>query len=580
MPASRYQPSYEVPQLSDPSEEHAIPPAPAAAAAEEILDDELDPSADPGAAVRRRLLQRLPGLTGTQRDYDIALLLVEEQVRRERPDWTAAAIADEADRRFTEMCSIRHPHLPRAFARLMQRSVTPSRRTVRENIEVAACRRIPELREIEATLAGAPTGRPTRRRLPIAVFERCALANLRPELRLNLRDFEGSDAELDWAYLDTPDRETNLRHMRDESNVRKTLKAMLERHDPAVLQKANLQILQRISARHPDGDGLHEVGRNLVIDATPIHAHLELQYPVNAEHAEMLLRGSSATVGRHGGRNRKKKVWVGWKLLCITELVTGLPVIWKLIPSQDPEYTHVLPLLDELQALAPWMTPEYLIGDSEYDRKTQLAFDLQARRDIIPVFPLRERIGREWDWGDTHGVPHCRTHGPMKLRQSENFEAVPDLLAVTGDHDSVRRAYDARIRWRCEACHALGIPKTTTTYPRVNARLYTYLPRGGDHKRHAERIARMLRRNSIEACFSVLKRRGLGGRDHHKARWTSERCHVEWLLGLGLLGMTLRREAHEAGHYDRCAAEAWELRLTKRRPAAPKVERWRPQTGD
>jgi hypothetical protein len=90
--------------------------------------------------------------------------------------------------------------------------------------------------------------------------------------------------------------------------------------------------------------------------------------------------------------------------------------------------------------------------------------------------------------------------------------------------------------------------------------------------RYATRQALLLRRNSIEAIFGQLKRRGLGARTHYKARWVDEPIQMEWLLGTALLGMTLRRDAHESGEYAKAAKLAHTLKLTKVEPRQPDKE--------
>lgn len=515
-----------------------------------------------------RFLRR-PGLTGTATDYDKLLVLLEEQVRREHDAWPEDVIRKEAKQRFERFTAEPHPKFVDEYVRLMQVSFNPHRSLLRENVEAAACRRVPELVEIEQLLTSCSMGRPTDRSLPLAVFERAALSKIHPELGLHHEEFCGSNLELDWAYFDTPDMAVNRERIRELSVVRKTMKKMLERHQPGVLLDANLRVLRRIAERHVDEDGFTDVGRYLVIDATEIRAQVEQIVPVNAEHQDMIVKGTGARFAFHGARNRKKKSWVGWKLLVIGDMVTGLPVIWKLLPGSDREFPHVPALLDELFRRAPWIDPEYLVGDSEYDSSTRLAFDLEARYGIHPVFPLRATLGGNWDWASSRGVPTCAKHGAMKRVQAEDFQTAAVTIRNPRDFDEAKRANKGRIRWECAECKKDRVRLTTATYLKHNARLYTYLPRGGDHRLYATRLALMRRRNMIEGIFSTLKRRSIGDRDHHKARWATREIHMHWLIGMALLGMTLRREVHETDLYEQCAQEAWDLELTKIQPAAP-----------
>jgi len=278
----------------------------------DVIAEELAPSEDPSKAPasRHRIrIVRRAGLTGTSRDYDELLLVVEEQVRREHDIWPESAIRDEAARRFAQITAEPHPQYVDEYVKLAQISFNPHRSLLRDNIEAAACRRVPELAEIERLLAACDMGRPTDRSLPLAIFERAALGRARPEFGTQHEDFCGSDLELDWAYFGTPDMDVNCARARELSATRKTMKKMLERHDPGVLIDANLSILRRIAERHGDEHGFTDVGRYLVIDGTTIRAHVEQTAPVNAEHESMIVKQTGAKHGYHGGRNRPESCW-------------------------------------------------------------------------------------------------------------------------------------------------------------------------------------------------------------------------------------------------------------------------------
>jgi hypothetical protein len=542
------------------------------------LEAELAESADPRPRRQKRrepVLLRDPrraGFTGTVRDYEALRIVVEEQARREHPDWPEAAIQLEAEKRYDSLCKIRHPKLLREYLRLMQVSWCPERRYIRENIESFAMRQVPEAIELEATLRWAdmgPSQQTCDRRLPIAVFLRSGWQNLQPEFRANFKDFAGSNLELDWAFFDTPDMTINAQHMRDETSARRAMKHMLERHDPLLLQRLNLQVIKRLAERHDD------IGTYLVVDGTPIEAFVEQDIGVNEEHREHISRGTGATLHSHGDgsplRRRKRKHWVGAVLLVISDMKSGLPLVWELV--HGGEFMHVMRLVRRLLALAPWMNPWALVGDSEYDRSARLALDLQQRAGILPCWPLRDNVSDRYDYARNAGVPRCPQHGNMKRLRDDDFIATHVSVQYEPDYDEARRTYDARIRWLCESCRKKGINRTANTWVRHNPRIYTYFPRKGDHPLYATREALMLRRNSIEGIFSQLKRRGIGTRDHYKARWATKPIHLEWLIGTALFGMTLRREVHETDLYEQAAEEAWRLRLTKVRPQLPSKER-------
>ena len=54
------------------------------------------------------------------------------------------------------------------------------------------------------------------------------------------------------------------------------------------------------------------------------------------------------------------------------------------------------------------MDVEALVGDAEYDTSARLAFDLEARYGIHPVFPLRGTVRSQWEHGENSASPSVR----------------------------------------------------------------------------------------------------------------------------------------------------------------------------
>jgi hypothetical protein len=256
----------------------------------------------------------------------------------------------------------------------------------------------------------------------------------------------------------------NREHMRDESSARKTMKAMLERNDPVLLQQLNLEVLRRLAERHKG------VGDCLVIDGTEIDAFVNQTIGVSAEHREHISRGTGATLHSHGDgsplRRRKRKHWVGFQLIVISDMKTGLPLIWELV--NGGEYQHVMRMMKRLLTLAPWLDPIYLVGDAEFDRGARLALDLQQRLNVVPCFPLRKGVSDRYPFARNAGVPTCPKHGAMKYVQANDF--APDVVEreYEPDYEKARRGFDGHIRWRCEACKRDGVKRTATTWARHN----------------------------------------------------------------------------------------------------------------
>lgn len=501
---------------------------------------------------------RWPGISATGRDIEIAKEHLRAQMLRE--GWGARPSEDfagELERRLAEFLALPHPKLLGKYAELVQTSWCPDRAAIRDHIEVKAVRRLPELAQLEAALTDCSAGRPSKRRLPLAVFERLALGDCDPTIRSAVKDFCGSNRELDWAYWDTTQPGEIKPHLTDETCLRKTMKSMLERNDPELVWQLNASVLARIASRNKD------FGRYLVVDATELEASLIQSGNLSEKHKQLLNRGTGADFGHHASRTSRPKSVRGWRLLILTDIITGLAISAILIPANASEFCHLPDLLDKAFRYCPWLRPEYLVGDSEFDRSTRLAFDLQSRYGITPVFDLRENLGSSWKWDSTQGVPQCSRHGEMHYHQADDL--VPDSVPVRYDPDfeQAKSLYAGRIRWICRGCQSEGQKVRATTYIRDNARIYTALPRQGENHRVALRRALELRRNCAESFNAQIKLRGLHMRGTKKARWVTKRRHMEWLAYLSVASVTFRREAHEAGLYRDAAEEACGLSLVK-----------------
>ena len=69
----------------------------------------------------------------------------------------------------------------------------------------------------------------------------------------------------------------------------------------------------------------------------------------------------------------------------------------------------------------------------------------------------------------------------------------------------------------------------------------------GKHWKVDLRTALLLRRNASESVFAQIKHRGVAARGVKVPRWVKTDNHAGWPTGGCLLGLTLRRLAHEDG---------------------------------
>ena len=121
----------------------------------------------------------------------------------------------------------------------------------------------------------------------------------------------------------------------------------------------------------------------------------------------------------------------------------------------------------------------------------------------------------------------------MKLKDWDGFmDADARLHAGIPRGQEVRP--NARLRWVCRNSKpsrrsGAGICKGVETKPHDDARVYTFLPRGGSHRHAALRTALLLRRNGVESINASMKNLGVGGKDQQRPGWAGD-LEMDWLL--------------------------------------------------
>ena len=490
--------------------------------------------------------RRSPGYTNRRHRELMEKAVIRARLESTFPELDEAQLATKIEEEYEHLLPS-DPKVRKYFEETAQVSVSPLRRGIVEAVEVKAARSLGLTKSMEERLCVCAHGRPTDRRLVLAALERNILENGRPEIIANHMAFQENNEILAWAY-GWPAREGSNRNV---SNVYRTLHSTLARCSPDICLQLNVAALVALREELNDPD----VGRYLVIDGTDIIAPREQRpsdpcYPVEEGHLRRSLHEAAFTT--HGGR----KSWRGYRLVCITDVKTGLAIGFILLPGNRPEWEGLADLLNEIHATwkrtagAPW-EPEYLVGDSHFDNAPVCRM-LEERFAIHPVFPRGIAVGRNHEWHDNEGVPYC-AHGDMKLLQSQYFvdhAKRRELGLAPGDVADLSRA---SFRWVCPdgaGCQA------TTTWSK-NPRLYTYLPpRGEHHKRVALRKALLVRRNVSESLNARIKGRGIGNRGMNVPKWVSTDDEMRWLCYGTCLGFALVRLAHETGAYEAMRDEA------------------------
>lgn len=495
-------------------------------------------------AVRARKPRGL-GFTAHQRPNRVAITIEQHatRVRVDNPKWTDQEVLREAKRRVADELARVHPRARKQYLKVAPSSGAPNRRDVQELVEEQAIRNTPYGRALNRLLRTARAGRQTDRSLPVAVFERTIWSKNPPELKARFLEFAVKDDILHWAY----DHPVTGSCGASLASVNATLKSALDFHDPDALIAFNIAALKELKANHPD------TGRWLAVDGTNIIARCEQRASYSDYEEELLSRELGATFVFHN-KGAGGKYWRGWTLTVLTDLKTTLPVVWLLRPAHRPEAESLRELLDLLFHHWPELCPETLSTDKAYDNEAT-AVMLERDYGIHPVSPLRQNFGHPGpEWVATEGTPKCPAHGLMMLEQSDAWLESKDRDAAGLAPGEPSPDWEkARHRWKCSEPTC---PLRTTTKFRDNPRLYSYLPRQGDHLRVGLRVALQYRHNAAESVNSSLKGRGLGQRGSQTPQWVGSDRQMQWYAGGNCLAMTLRRLVHEDGTYAAAKADA------------------------
>lgn len=431
-------------------------------------------------------------------------------------------------------------------------SVAPGLRGTYPLVWARAIRDLDEMRELEERLRMCTQGRPTDRRLPVAVFERNILENGRPEVISHYKEFGMANAPLHWAY-GWPARQGSTREF---SSVYKSMHGSLKRWQPKECLRLNVRAVVRLRELLGDPD----IGRYLVVDGTPIIAPREQRAKdrLNPADEEFLRNGlDGATFQTHGGY----KSWRGYVLITIIDVKTTLPLGFALKAGNRPEWHAVEDIIQSVhdewaRATDEPFEPEYLTGDSHFDNEATHRM-LEERFGIHAVFPHAVDLGTGIKWTENNGTPCCAQHGDMKLIQSEGFMSSSDRRKAGIAPGERLDLSKARTRWVCEGDEDGPCGARETIYWDRNPRAYPYLPFKGEHKsRIALRRALLLRRNAVESWNARVKARGIGNAGKNTPKWVRTDREMAWLCHGTALAFTLQRLAAEVGTYVAAHEEA------------------------
>ena len=331
----------------------------------------------------------------------------------------------------------------------------------------------------------------------------------------------------------------------------------------------NVEALRWLSVTYPD------VCRRLALDAVFVKGWVPQVGRRSAEReAQIRKRAPNASPRTHRRRDGKSEfLGRGYWLYVLTDIATGLPVVWGLYPGGDSNYgaRALRYLLNDLHERWPDCPTTHIVADREWDTREAIAdcalrfgIHLIVDRDDEPdddevrpgnKGPKRYTLDRfdypDIGWYDRVGNSFCPHHdGDVFLKRTGVNFVHPERRRELGLRPGEAAPENLfRIRLACPHPDCAGSVKNRQLHMAVDwaaLSAYPHTRLGGRSDFHAERLALYARRNGCaEGLFSSLKAaHKLVGSGVDRTR-TANEATLETLLNLALLLRTGFVVAHE-----------------------------------
>jgi hypothetical protein len=332
----------------------------------------------------------------------------------------------------------------------------------------------------------------------------------------------------------------NPNHLRSYEQVMRQIRKIVD-GVPEHAIEANVQMLKAMHALHPDSCV------RLGIDGTAAKAWVK-QVGEQDDEAEARIRRDSPNAGprliERPGTDGKvfATFWRGWYLVVLTDLATGLPLIWKLIDANRKEANAISWLLHDLYSLWPTCPTKVIVGDNAWD-------DQELIRECLVLYGI-QLVARKTRQSRLHaeqnltrfdsesiskftgtGAAYCRKHNIQLIRTKAEF--APRRGLAPGE---ASKEHMFRVRFICPKEDGCGGQRGLHMSRHWSA--LAPLPHKkhvGRAKDHAYRVALYARRNHSEAVNSALKlgkKLGLESADRTRTPWEPT---VDALLSLSLM---------------------------------------------
>ena len=268
--------------------------------------------------------------------------------------------------------------------------------------------------------------------------------------------------------------------------------------------------------------------------------------------SERTISGRDGTPKRHAN---------GYYLAVLSDLATGVPLVWRLLPAGDGYHDHhaLLMLLDDLFAIDPEFPTEVIVADKAWN-SADCVRDCAVRYGIHMISGLdttteQRKVRKLPDHSgvfggyDGMGNVYCKQHGTVMQRSTTEFFGREKRAKAGLKPGEEAPQIDSNFRHRLKCEHGGGPCEQKPTLPMsVDWNGFSYYPHtidGGRKRDQAFRLAMYARRNTCEAIFGALKLGQKLGLESADRTHTPNENTIETLLSLGLLMRTAVVTANE-----------------------------------
>ena len=133
-------------------------------------------------------------------------------------------------------------------------------------------------------------------------------------------------------------------------------------------------------------------------------------------------KGKKASGEEHqdSGEKKKTEYFYGYKMHCLADATYGTPLVFTVLPANEPETTQLPVLVTKAQQTYDWFSPKFLVADRGYDgQPNHLYLISQGITPIIHVKKSKAEDGLHDGIYTTKGIPTCDSRTAMEYVKTD-----------------------------------------------------------------------------------------------------------------------------------------------------------------